>query len=91
MTFTSTLNTFNDFLPPPPFTKSTPPLMSNPGSANEHLVVNNQFIVKIIIFNHFSTLNLYFYNNALKCACFTNGVIHMFKILKNDKKSDKAK
>ena len=25
MTFTSTFNTFNDFLPPPPLTKSTPP------------------------------------------------------------------
>jgi len=34
MTFTSTINTFNAFLPPPPLTKSTPPpLRSNPESA----------------------------------------------------------
>jgi len=34
MTFTSTFNTFNDFLPPP-VDKVHAPLKSNPGSATE--------------------------------------------------------
>ena len=42
MTFTSTFNTFKDFLPPPPpLTESTPRLRSNTGSATNLTLFNN--------------------------------------------------
>ena len=64
--YTSTFNTFNDFLPPPQ--KSTPPLRSNPGSATESDLLDSfaHFIDSEIVVRFEKAFEMACLNTALK-------------------------